>query len=142
MTLLLRKLNLTAHVASSVAWLGAVAAFLALSIAGLTSRDPDVVRGVYISMNLIGQFVIVPLSAAAFATGAAQSVGTEIRAVPPLLAFAQTCPNHRFGPAVGATPVQSSGGSRESRGGSRVRNVARLRSACRSARVGRRSCRS
>lgn len=87
MTLLLRKLNLTAHVPSSVAWLGAVAAFLALSIAGLTSRDPDVVRGLHISMNLIGQFVIVPLSAAAFATGVAQSVGTEIRAGPPSLAL-------------------------------------------------------
>jgi hypothetical protein len=34
-----RKLNLTAHVTSSVGWLGAVAAFLALSIAGMASDD-------------------------------------------------------------------------------------------------------
>jgi hypothetical protein len=34
----LRKLALTAHVTASVGWLGAVVAFLALSIAGLTSQ--------------------------------------------------------------------------------------------------------
>ncbi len=33
----LRKLALTVHVTASVGWLGAVAAFLALAIAGLTS---------------------------------------------------------------------------------------------------------
>ena len=33
----LRKLVLTAHIVSSVGWLGAVAGFLALSVAGLTS---------------------------------------------------------------------------------------------------------
>ena len=38
----LRRLNLTAHVASSVGWLGAVVAFLALSIAGRTSADAEV----------------------------------------------------------------------------------------------------
>jgi hypothetical protein len=36
----LRKLALTAHIVSSVGWLGAVAGFLALAIAGLTSQDP------------------------------------------------------------------------------------------------------
>lgn len=40
LTTRLRKLALTAHVVSSVGWLGAVTAFLALSIAGLTSKDP------------------------------------------------------------------------------------------------------
>lgn len=39
MTPALRKLNLTAHITSSVGWLGAVASFLALSIAGLTSTN-------------------------------------------------------------------------------------------------------
>ena len=37
----LRKLAVTAHVTFSIGWLGAVAAFLVLSIAGLISRDPD-----------------------------------------------------------------------------------------------------
>lgn len=76
MTPALRKLNLTAHVTSSVGWLGAVAAFLVLSIAGLTSQDADIVRGAYLSMNLIGQFIIVPLSLAALLTGLVQSLGT------------------------------------------------------------------
>jgi hypothetical protein len=76
MTPALRKLSLTAHVASSVGWLGAVAAFLVLSIAGLTSQDADIVRGAYLSMNLIGQLIIVPLSLAALLTGLIQSLGT------------------------------------------------------------------
>lgn len=57
-----RKLNFAAHVTSSVGWLGAVASFLVLSIAGLTSGDAEIVRGAYLAMNLIGQFIIVPLS--------------------------------------------------------------------------------
>ena len=73
----LRKLNLTAHVISSVGWVGSVAAFLALSIAGLMSKDAETVRGAYIAMNLVGQFVIVPLSVVALLTGIAQSLGTE-----------------------------------------------------------------
>jgi hypothetical protein len=54
--------------------LGAVASFLVLSIAGLTSEDADSVRGAYVGMNLIGQFMIVPLSLAALVTGLIQSL--------------------------------------------------------------------
>jgi hypothetical protein len=77
MTPALRKLNLTAHVTFSVAWLGAVAAFLVLSIAGLTSQDAEIVRGSYVAMNLIGQSAIIPLSLAALLTGLVQSLGTH-----------------------------------------------------------------
>src|SRR5258708_2515572 len=73
----LRKLNLTAHVAFSVGWLGAVASFLVLSIAGITSRNAEIVRSSYVSMNLIGQFIIVPLSLAALLSGIVQSLGTH-----------------------------------------------------------------
>jgi len=45
MTSALRKLTLTAHVVFSIGWIGAVAAFLTLSIAGLTSQSPETVRG-------------------------------------------------------------------------------------------------
>lgn len=76
MTPRLRKFALTAHVTSSVGWLGAVAAFLALAIAGLTSRDALTVRAAYVAMELIGWFVIVPFSLAALLTGLVQSVGT------------------------------------------------------------------
>ena len=39
----MRKLALTAHIISSVGWLGAIAGFLALALAGLTSEDPELV---------------------------------------------------------------------------------------------------
>lgn len=77
MTPAFRKLNLTAHVTFSVGFIGAVASFLALSIAGLTSHDTETVRGAYLSMNLIGQSVIVPLCFAALLTGIVQSLATE-----------------------------------------------------------------
>src|SRR5713226_4683251 len=77
MTPRLRKLALTAHITVSVGWIGAVGGFLVLSIAGLTSQDAEVVRGAYVSMNLIGLFIIVPLSLAALATGLVQSLGTD-----------------------------------------------------------------
>jgi len=73
----LRKVSLTAHISASVAWLGAVAAFLVLNIAGLASRDVETVRGAYFAMNLIGRFVIFPLSLTALATGFVQALGTE-----------------------------------------------------------------
>jgi hypothetical protein len=77
MTPALRKFNLTAHVTCSVGWLGAVAGFLALSIAALTSRDADLVRGAYLAMNLVGSAIIVPLSLAAVLTGVVQSLSTH-----------------------------------------------------------------
>jgi hypothetical protein len=77
MTPRLRKFALTAHVTSSVGWLGAVAGFLVLSIAGLTSQDAERVRAAYIAMNLIGQSAIVPLSLAALLTGLVQALGTH-----------------------------------------------------------------
>jgi hypothetical protein len=76
MTPALRKFGLTAHVSSSVGWFGAVAGFLALAVSGLTSRDAQVVRAVYLAMNLIGWSVIVPLSLASLLTGLVQSLGT------------------------------------------------------------------
>ena len=76
MTPRLRKFALTAHVTSSVGWLGAVAGFLALAVAGLTSQDAQTVRAAYLAMELTGWFVIVPLSLASLLTGLVQSLGT------------------------------------------------------------------
>jgi hypothetical protein len=73
----LRRLNLVVHVGSSVGWLGAVAAFLALSIVGRTSADAGSVRAVYVAMNLIGLYVMVPLSLAALVSGVVQSLITH-----------------------------------------------------------------
>src|SRR5688572_27054537 len=77
MTPRVRKVALIAHITSSVGWLGAVASFLALALAGLTRDDPEMVRAAYIAMDFTGWFVIVPLSFASLATGLVQSLGTE-----------------------------------------------------------------
>lgn len=71
-----RKLALTAHVTCSVGWLGAVAGFLALAIAGLTSRDAEALKSSYVAMNLTGWYVIVPLCFASLVTGLIQALGT------------------------------------------------------------------
>jgi hypothetical protein len=76
MTPSLRKLALTIHITFSVGWLGAVAAFLALAVAGLTSRDAQLVRAAYLATELTTWSVIVPLAFAALITGAVQSLGT------------------------------------------------------------------
>ncbi|QYX76162.1 hypothetical protein [Streptomyces akebiae] len=72
----LRKATLTAHVTASLGWLGAVAAFLALAVAGLVSDAPQTVRSSYVAMELVGWFVIVPLAGASLVTGVVQSLGT------------------------------------------------------------------
>ena len=64
-------------ITSSVGWLGAVVAYLALAIVGLNSEDVLMMRAVYLSMELIGWFVIVPFSLAALLTGLVQSLGTQ-----------------------------------------------------------------
>lgn len=67
----LRKFLFTAHVTLSVGWLGAVLAYLAVAVASLRSDE-------YIdTLELIGWYVIVPLSLTALAAGLVQSLGTE-----------------------------------------------------------------
>ena len=72
----LRKLALTAHVTCSVGWIGAVVVFRALAFLGLTSQDPQTVRGVYLVMEPAGWLVLVPLAFASLLTGILQSLGT------------------------------------------------------------------
>ncbi len=73
----LRRWALTVHVMTSVGWLGAVAAFLALAVAGLAAQDPATVRGAYIGADLLTDAVIVPLCLASLVTGVLQSLGTR-----------------------------------------------------------------
>ena len=73
----LRKLALTAHVTSTVGWLGAIVGFLAVAIAALTSQDIQLVRGAYLVMELIGWYVLVPLCVASLGTGLIMSLGTQ-----------------------------------------------------------------
>lgn len=72
----LRKLALTAHVTASVGWLGGVASFLALAVAGLASRDDQVTRGAYLAMEITGWSVLVPASLLSLLTGLVQALGT------------------------------------------------------------------
>lgn len=76
MTPRLRKLALTTHVTSSVGWLGAVASFLALAVAGLIGTDEQTVRSVYVATELTTWAVIVPLAFASVLTGLIVSLGT------------------------------------------------------------------
>jgi hypothetical protein len=73
----LRKLALVAHVSSSVGWLGAVAAFEALAVTGLVSRNPPSVRAAYLAMEPTAWFVIVPLAFASLLTGLLMALGTK-----------------------------------------------------------------
>lgn len=72
----LRKFALTAHVTSSVGWLGAVVVFLALAVVGVASDDDQTVRGAYLVMEPAARLVLVPLSFASLLTGIVQSLGT------------------------------------------------------------------
>jgi hypothetical protein len=71
-----RKLVLTTHVVSSVGWLGAVAGFLALALAGLSSPDVLRMRAAYLAMDLLTREVIVPLCVASLLTGVVASLVT------------------------------------------------------------------
>jgi DMSO/TMAO reductase YedYZ heme-binding membrane subunit len=71
-----RKWALTLHVASSVGWLGAVLAVLALAIGALAGSE-ETRRSAYVAAELVGWAVLVPLALASFATGVIQSLGTR-----------------------------------------------------------------
>jgi hypothetical protein len=73
----LRKLALTAHVTSSVGWLGAVAGFLALAVAGLLGKDQQRVRAAYLAAEMVTWSVIVPLSFASLLSGLVSALGTS-----------------------------------------------------------------
>jgi hypothetical protein len=77
MTRGVRKLALTAHVATSVGWLGAAVSVLALAIVGLTGDEARLVASSYLGVDVVWRFVVVPLALAALATGLLQAIGTE-----------------------------------------------------------------
>jgi hypothetical protein len=72
----LRKLTLTAHVVSSIGWVGALTVFLAHSIVSVASQDVQLVRAACMAMGLTTWFVILPFSLASLATGLLQAWGT------------------------------------------------------------------
>lgn len=73
----LRKGALAVHLATSVGWIGAVGAYLALDLTAATSSEAAVLRSAYLGMGLIAGSVIVPLAVAALLTGLVVSLGTR-----------------------------------------------------------------
>lgn len=71
-----RKLALTVHVASSVGWVGAVSAFLALAVIGVITPDRQTAVSMSVAMDALGWAVLVPLSLASLVSGVVQALGT------------------------------------------------------------------
>ena len=71
-----RKAVLTAHVVSSVGWVGAVGAYIALDVVALTSTNADRVRAAYLGMEITASFVIVPLAIVSVVIGVVNALGT------------------------------------------------------------------
>jgi hypothetical protein len=76
MTPALRRFTFTTHITSSLGWVGAVLAFLALAVIGFTSDDEVKVRGAYLLMAPAAWFVLVPLAHASLLSGIVLSLGT------------------------------------------------------------------
>jgi hypothetical protein len=76
MTPRVRKLALVTHVACSVGWLGAVITSLAVATVPLVTRDGELVRGAYLTLEPIGWYALIPLSVVSLVTGLIQSLGT------------------------------------------------------------------
>jgi hypothetical protein len=72
----LRKFVLATHLTFSTGWIGAVVAYLALSLAAQTSEDAQTLRAAWIGMELTGWYVIVPLALASVLTGLVMALGT------------------------------------------------------------------
>jgi hypothetical protein len=72
-----RKAALTAHVVSSVGWLGAVVAFLAVAVVARTSGDVPTVKAAYLVMETLVWIVILPFNLASLLSGLVSSLGTH-----------------------------------------------------------------
>lgn len=72
-----RRSVLTVHVAVSVGWFGAVLVSAVLAAVGLLASDADTVRAVWVSLDLVGWWALVPLSLLSLGTGLVQSLGTR-----------------------------------------------------------------
>jgi len=72
----LRKALLTAHIAASVGWLGAIAAYVALNVPALMSNDAGTVRAAYLMMEPVLLYVLIPLALLTFVGGVIQALIT------------------------------------------------------------------
>ena len=72
-----RKAMLLVHILSSAGWIGAVAAFLVLAIASLYGSRTLPIGGVYLAMELIADWLILPLAFLSLITGVLQALSTS-----------------------------------------------------------------
>ena len=68
------KLVLTAHITTSVGWLGAVVAYLALDVIATTGQHVATVRSAFFAMEVTILYVIVPLALASVLIGILNAV--------------------------------------------------------------------
>lgn len=73
----LRKAVLTTHVVTSVGWLGAAIAYIALDVTAVVSGDIERVRAAYLAMELTIVYAIVPLALASVVIGIINALGTS-----------------------------------------------------------------
>jgi hypothetical protein len=71
-----RRFVLVAHIATSVGWLGAVVAYIALDVAAVNSWQTETVRAAWLARDLIVWYVIVPLALASVLVGVVNALGT------------------------------------------------------------------
>ncbi len=71
-----RKLFPTTHITVSVSWIGAVLAYLALVITAMAAPEDRLLRGAWISLDVIGWYVIIPLALSALFTGVGIALST------------------------------------------------------------------
>lgn len=72
----LRKAVLTAHVVTSVGWLGAVLAYIALDVTAVTGTDVARVRAAYLAMDMTAVNAIIPLAIVSVLIGVVNAIGT------------------------------------------------------------------
>ncbi len=72
----MRKLVGLMHVTTSVALLGAVASFLVLALVGISSLNPEIQKACYLAMNILAEFVVLPLAILSLVIGILSSLGT------------------------------------------------------------------
>ena len=73
----IRKFALTLHIVASIGWIGILAGFLALAIAGLVSSDANLCLASCVAMDLTYRSVVIPLGLASLVTGLVCSFVTD-----------------------------------------------------------------
>ena len=71
-----RRLVLTAHIATSVGWMGAVLAYVGLDVTASRTQDVDRARATYVAMEVTATSVIVPLALVSVLIGVINALGT------------------------------------------------------------------